>query len=475
MSVPVNSRFAGFRHTIGDASNPTNALVVDANSLALHVCSGADINTDWNVSADTNPALYVHSETTPATDYLKLYHDATNAYVDAVGANLILAVAGTSEVTLAAASMSPTTSDGSALGTTALMWGDLFLASGGVVNFNNGDVTLTHAANTLTVAGGTMVYDGNITVSDDILLGIGTGNTARFSWDTTDANANAMLLQLPAGGAVDVPVLAIGQSIESVDLGIYNGTTVPTIAVFGTGATTTGPIIDFHKSRGTIAAPTVLTTGDDLGSIQAYGAVAAGEYVQAAQIRFDMAGTIATTRGPGTITFLTATDAAPSVLTQAMIISAAQKVTIASGESTGDFKLNLTLTAGADGVGAAAEQLTSGGGAAQCTWAAAGSLKQFKNILNLRTDAQEALQRILSTPVYDFRYKSQRESSEHITSTGDVDTIYTGLMSDEAPWAMHHNGRILNPINALGYTVLGFQAMAERISHLESKLAALGS
>ncbi len=50
----------------------------------------------------------------------------------------------------------PTTSDGAALGTTALMWSDLFLASGSVVNFNNGDVTITHAANTLTVAGGTL-------------------------------------------------------------------------------------------------------------------------------------------------------------------------------------------------------------------------------------------------------------------------------------------------------------------------------
>lgn len=44
----------------------------------------------------------------------------------------------------------PTASDGSALGTTALMWSDLFLASGAVVNFNNGNVTLTHSAGALT-------------------------------------------------------------------------------------------------------------------------------------------------------------------------------------------------------------------------------------------------------------------------------------------------------------------------------------
>lgn len=50
----------------------------------------------------------------------------------------------------------PQSSDGAALGTASLMWADLFLASGGVINFNNGDVTLTHSADTLTMAGGNL-------------------------------------------------------------------------------------------------------------------------------------------------------------------------------------------------------------------------------------------------------------------------------------------------------------------------------
>ena len=179
----------------------------------------------------------------------------------------------------------------------------------------------------------------NITTADDVLLSLGTGNDARFSWDTTDANANEMLLQMPAGGATNVPVLAIGQSIESVDLGLYNGVTEPRIAIFGVGAVTTAPIFEFRKARGTIASPTVVTSGDDLGTINFYGAVAAGEYVLGASIRADMAGTIATTRGPSTLTFLTATDAAPSVLTAALTLGAAQTAT---------FGGNLILPAGVD-------------------------------------------------------------------------------------------------------------------------------
>ena len=51
----------------------------------------------------------------------------------------------------------PSTSDGAALGTTALMWSDAFFASGAVLNFNNGDVTVTHSTDALTIAGGDLV------------------------------------------------------------------------------------------------------------------------------------------------------------------------------------------------------------------------------------------------------------------------------------------------------------------------------
>ena len=42
-----------------------------------------------------------------------------------------------------------------------------------------------------------------------------------------------------------------------------------------------------------------------------------------------------------------------------------------------------------------------------------------------------------------------------------------GVMADEAPWAMHYDGHTLNPVNTFGYTVLGFQALNERLMPLE--------
>ena len=48
--------------------------------------------------------------------------------------------------------LAPGTTNSAALGTTALMWSDLFLASGAVINFNNGDVTITNTGQILVVA-----------------------------------------------------------------------------------------------------------------------------------------------------------------------------------------------------------------------------------------------------------------------------------------------------------------------------------
>jgi hypothetical protein len=57
------------------------------------------------------------------------------------------------EVSLSPTAFFPTTNDGSALGTSSNMWADLYLASGGVIRFNNSDVTITHASNQLTISG----------------------------------------------------------------------------------------------------------------------------------------------------------------------------------------------------------------------------------------------------------------------------------------------------------------------------------
>ena len=91
------------------------------------------------------------------------------------------------EMVLVENALTPGTSDGIALGTTSLMWSDLFLASGAVMNFDDGDVTLTHSANTLTVAGGTLATAA-LTSSTITASGIIKTDDATNATSTTDGS-----------------------------------------------------------------------------------------------------------------------------------------------------------------------------------------------------------------------------------------------------------------------------------------------
>jgi len=71
----------------------------------------------------------------------------------------------------AATGFVPDANDGAYLGTTALQFSDLFLAEGGVINWDNGDATLTQAGDVVTLAG------ANIDFNTNLALNIGNAGT----------------------------------------------------------------------------------------------------------------------------------------------------------------------------------------------------------------------------------------------------------------------------------------------------------
>src|SRR3990167_2902444 len=121
--MTVSRRYGGFKSTIGDATGNQLAILLTEDYRVLHIASEADAMTDLNVANPTNPTVYIHSETTPATDYASFDH----------GGTLKLALAGADELTLTTANFHPTTNDGNALGVSGTAWADLFLASGAVI------------------------------------------------------------------------------------------------------------------------------------------------------------------------------------------------------------------------------------------------------------------------------------------------------------------------------------------------------
>lgn len=101
-------------------------------------------------TAITGERLIVTGSTVPAN----------GVYLPAAS-TLGFAVNSAGEVQLTSTALSPIANDGNALGTTTLGWADLHLATGGVINWANGEVTITETdANTLTIAGATSVSLG---------------------------------------------------------------------------------------------------------------------------------------------------------------------------------------------------------------------------------------------------------------------------------------------------------------------------
>ena len=70
----------------------------------------------------------------------------------------------------------PSANDGAALGSTSYQWSDLFLASGAVLNWNNGNVVLTHSNGLITVSTGNLkvTTQGTVSGSVDTIDGVST-------------------------------------------------------------------------------------------------------------------------------------------------------------------------------------------------------------------------------------------------------------------------------------------------------------
>jgi hypothetical protein len=164
-TTSLASLHAGAKTSSFDAflfQNTATSSTVGVTKRALRVASTGT----WNGSSAINQAIY--SQATGGTSNYSFYGDGGILYnKDAVDFDAGLDVAGnvliggTLEVTGAVAltgslaigtSLLPDVNDGATLGSGTLAWSDLFLASGAVINFGNGNTTITHAADRLTIS-----------------------------------------------------------------------------------------------------------------------------------------------------------------------------------------------------------------------------------------------------------------------------------------------------------------------------------
>lgn len=264
-----------------------------------------------------------------------------------------IAVNSAGEVQLTATALSPVASDGNALGTASLMWGDLFLASGGVINFNAGNVTLTHSAGALSLTGSAGVA---LTVSSavDVLT------VPRYSADATgqrivcSKSRNATVGSHTIVQAADELCIVIVQGSDGTNFdqagyfGLVSGgtpgagTDMPGAFVVGTspdGSAT--PIERFRITPNghvefTGTEPSVGTGASDCGTGPAIGGT-------------DTAGTVTVGTTPGslcTLTFASAFTNAPICLAQNLTADGRRARVTSTSTTTVVITAIATLNAG---------------------------------------------------------------------------------------------------------------------------------
>lgn len=98
----------------------------------------------------------------------------------------------TSRADLTGTAFQPITTDAISLGTTGAQWSDLFLAEGGVINWDNGDVTITQTNNVLSFAGATTRYEFSNDVTPTVDGGAALGSNT-LGWDNVFLASGAQI------------------------------------------------------------------------------------------------------------------------------------------------------------------------------------------------------------------------------------------------------------------------------------------
>ena len=172
----------------------------------------------------------------------KVGRDADN-YIDFSTDNIVrFYIDSTAKLILNTARFAPNANDGTALGAATLGWSDLFLASGAVINFDNGNFTLTHSTSTITSS-------GHIAINDSKRLKLGNShdleiyhapdhsyisNKTGTLYITNSADDNDIVFQCDDGSGGTTTYFKLDGSIASSGT-VYTVFPDNSRATFGTG------------------------------------------------------------------------------------------------------------------------------------------------------------------------------------------------------------------------------------------------
>lgn len=257
--------------TLGVAASATGSILFKGLTSGTVTLSVADVAGTWTMklpTTDGDAGQFLQTDGSGNTTWAASSAAAggSNTQVQYNNAGALGGITGATSngTTLtitsgrATTDFSPSSNDGAALGTTALGFADLHLATGGVINWANGEITITETnANLLSFAGGAYAFAGAMTGTTSLTLGAAAGTTgsvvltgttsgavtlsvadAAGTWTmklpTTDGNANEFLQTDGSGNTT----WAAGSSIPATTITVANEATDTTcFPVFVTAAT----------------------------------------------------------------------------------------------------------------------------------------------------------------------------------------------------------------------------------------------
>jgi len=175
----ITASFASGSNILGDTSDDTHKV-----TGSLQVSGAADVLGNLTVATDSAFTLgasgtqwsnvYTDNLTLDGQGRIDLDDDLDTSIRASADDVITIEAAGADQVAFTDGTIEPVTSDDIALGTTSKMFSDLFVGSGGVINFNNGNMTVTHVAGRLDIDGGELRNDGLISGSSALWIGGGS-------------------------------------------------------------------------------------------------------------------------------------------------------------------------------------------------------------------------------------------------------------------------------------------------------------
>ncbi|MCX6724163.1 MAG: hypothetical protein NT155_03285 [Candidatus Staskawiczbacteria bacterium] len=336
------------------------------------------------------------------------------------------------------------------------------------------ETTAATAGNNLTItaggakSGGTDLAGGNLILTSGVATGAGTSQITfntypAGSTGTADATVTTAL-QIMGDGTVKASNSKWFASVDNAGTGVINMFRDNASDQIELGATLVSGPIEAVADAGNVSIfdePLTLATGNGT-AVSASLRLAETNILSISGISDGNGGITSPYVGIGTTTPGAMLDiglAGTTLGTMRLEGNTSGYVQLQSAAAAGSWTMTLPAAVG----GGAGYLLTDVAGNGITSWTAPASSRDLKDIAGTVTDPTEALTQILGTPIYRFHYKPGM-------GTGDTATEYVGVMADEAPWAMHYNGAIINPVNTLGYMVLGVQALSKEIADLKTQI-----